>query len=251
MEDKIRILLLEYGLDINEINVFSYLVANKELTAYKIAKNLHIHRSTCYDILERLLQKGFISKVNREKTAYFSANNLSRVLSSLKDKENILSSLMPELQKLEQANEHKISLLEGAEGQKQFNFKIFSLAKEHKLSFCYIIGNTHAFTLSSNLFIERLIHEFKTGKLHKNIAYKGIWDKSFEHDPLLKQYDLLGENKILSNIPSKVGTIIFDGYVAFLYTTDKPYCIELQNVLLSDELKSYFDHLWTTATKRT
>ena len=248
MEERIKILLLEYGLDVNEISVFSYLVANKELTAYKLAKELGIHRSTCYDILERLIQKGFISKFNRKQVAYFSANTLNRVLSSLKDKETILTNLMPELQKLEQANENKISLLEGAEGQKQFNFKLFSLAKEHKLSFCYIIGNTHAVTLSSNLFIERLLREFTT--LPKKIIYKGIWDNHFEHDPLLKHYDLLGENKLLSNLPSKVGTLIFDGYVAFLYTTDKPYCIEIQNALLSHEFKSYFDHLWNISTKR-
>lgn len=250
MNEKIKTLLLEYGLTIPEIAVFSYLVANKELTAYRIAKDLHIHRSTCYDILERLIRKGFVTKIIRESSAYFGANSLNRVLSSLKDKENLLNTLIPELQKLELDNENKISVLEGAEGQKQLTFKLFSLAKSRKLSFCYVIGNTYAPTLSSNIFVERFIRESKAGNLHKTVEYRGIWDKRFEKDPILKQYDLLGENRVLSAIPSKVTTVMFDGHVAFLYTADKPYCIEIRNALVCNELKGYFKHLWAIAAKR-
>ena len=249
MEEKIRILLQEYGLDETEIKVYSHLVANKELTAYKIAKELRIHRSTCYDVLDRLAQKGFVSKISKDNTMHFISNNINRVLSSLKDKETILNNLIPELQRLEQVGENKLYLLEGAEGQKQFNFKLFSLAKEGKISFCYIIGNTYATNLSSNIFIERLIREFKETKLKRKIECKAIWDKRFENDPLIKQYSALGENRVMKDIPSKVGTIIFDGYIAFLYTMDKPYCIEIQNVQVSDELRSYFNHLWTISSK--
>ena len=225
MEEKITTLMLEYGLSRAEINVFSCLVANKELTAYRIAKYLHINRSTCYDVLERLIQKGFASKIISGGSAYFSANSLNRVVSSLKDKENIINALIPELQKLERTNENRISIFEGAEGQKQLSFKLFSLAKGRKISFCYIIGNTHAATVGSNLFIEKLIHESRAGSLHKAVEYKGLWGKRFANDPLLKQYDLLGENRTLSTIPSKVTTVIFYGCLAFLYTAEKSYCI--------------------------
>ena len=133
-------------------------------------------------------------------------------------------------------------MLEGAEGQKQFNFNLFNLAKEKQVDFCYILGNTHASNLSSNIFIERLIKESKKFK----IGYKGIWNPKFKEDKIIKQYNLLGENRFL-NLPSKIGTIIYGEYVAFLYTTDQPYAIEIKNKLLAEELKSYFLYLWKVA----
>lgn len=249
MEAELTILLKEYGLDDNEIKIFLYLVGNKELTAYVIAKDTRIHRSTCYDILERLISKGFVSTITKENKKYFFANEISRVVSQLKDKEIILSSIMPKLQNLEQKQETKVRILEDVEGQKQFNFDLFTRLKEKQISYCYMIGNTYASTLSSNIFIERLIKEIKILKLHKKVEYRGIWDKRFRQDSLILQYNHLGENRFLKNLPSKVGTIIFDNFVAFLYTTDKPYVVEVKNKLIAEELKVYFENLWNISQK--
>lgn len=60
---------------------------------------------------------------------------------------------------------------------------------------------------------------------------------------------MLGENRFLKNLPSKVGTIIFDNFVAFLYTTDKPYVVEIKNKIIAEELKIYFENLWNIAKK--
>jgi predicted transcriptional regulator len=242
METELTTLLKEYGLDSSEIKVFLFLVAQKELTAYRIAKEIRMNRSTCYDVLERLISKGFITKIERKNVFYYHTNPLSRVISSLRDKENILETMMPRLQQLEGKQETKISFLEGAEGQKQFNFDLFSLVKSRKLSFCYIIGNTYAKNTSSNLFIERLINEIKGEK--SAVEYRGIWSSKFRNDKIIRQYSKLGKNKFIESLPSNVGSIIFDGYVAFLFTTDMPYVIEIKNSLLSAEMKAYSEYLW-------
>jgi len=242
MKEDIKILLKEYGLDENEIKVFLYLVGNKELTAYAIAKETKINRSTCYDVLGRLITKGFVNIINKENKSYYSANELSRVISYLKDKETILLDIMPRLQSLEK-QETKVRVLEDVEGQKQFNFDLFTKVKNKQISFCYIIGNTYASNLSSNLFIERLIKEFKKLRL-KKVDYKGIWDERFRGNKLVSEYNRLGENRFLKDLPSKVGTIISDNFIAFLYTTDKPYVVEVKNELIAKELKTYFNLLW-------
>lgn len=249
METEITLLLEEYGLDKNEIGVYLYLVGNKELTAYKIAKDTKIHRSTCYDVLERLIVKGFANIIDKENKKYYSANEISRVISQLKDQETILLSIIPKLQSIEKIQETKVRLLEKAEGQKQFNFDLFNQVKNKEISFCYIIGNTYAFNLSSNLFIERLIKEIKKLQLKKSIKYKGIWDEKFRGDKLISQYNSIGENKYLKDLPSRVGTIITDKFIAFLYTSDKPYVLEVKNKLIAEELKVYFENLWNIANK--
>ena len=242
MEIEILTLLKEYGLDDKETKIYLFLVGNKELTAYKIAKETKIHRSSCYDILERLIIKGFAGKIEKGKKNYYSANNLSKVISNLKDKETILTNLIPKLQEAEQRQETNTRILEGIGGQKQFNYNLFNLAINKKINFCYTIGSTYASSLSSNIFIERLLKEFKKRRI--KLDYKGIFDKRFKGDKLARLYDLLGKNKFLDNLPSKVGTIIFGDYVAFLYTTDKPYVIEIKNKILAEEMKVYFNYLW-------
>lgn len=249
METELKTLLKEYGLDDNEIETFFFIVGNKELTAYTIAKETKIHRSTCYDILDRLVAKGFVSRIEKKGKSLFSANEISRVISNLKDKETILLSLIPKIQKLEEKQETKIKFLEGAEGQKEFNFNLFNFAKNKEITFCYMIGNTYASNLSSNIFIERLIKESKDIKLKKKIEYRAIWDERFRGDKIIIHYNHLGENRFLKNIPSKVGTIICDNFIAYLYTSDKPYVIEIKNKLVAEENKKYFEYLWNLSDK--
>ena len=137
-------------------------------------------------------------------------------------------------------------MLEGIEGQKQFDYNIFKLSKENKINYCYILGNFYASSLSSDLLIERLINEFKKLKLDKKVDYKGIWNPKYKKDKIIKQYSLVGKNKFL-DVPSKVTTVIFGEYVAYLFTLDKPYIIEIKSKVVAEEMKFYFNELWNIA----
>src|SRR3989344_2830585 len=99
MEDKISMLLQAYGLDDKEIKIYLILVQKKELNAYVLAKKEGIHRSTTYNVLERLISKGFVSKIEKEKTTFYSALDINQTLTKIKDRESILLSLIPEFEK--------------------------------------------------------------------------------------------------------------------------------------------------------
>ena len=242
MESEIYKLLKEYGLDENEIKVYVYLVGSKELTAYKIAKDLKINRSTCYDILERLIVKGFISKRKIEDTFYYSANEISSIISKLKSKEILLNSLMPELEKMQNIPNMNIRELENVEGRKQFNFNLFRLFDSKTTDSIDIIGNTASPTEGLSIFVERLLKEGLKKKIIFN--YRAIWDTRFKNHEIVKKFKKAGKNRFLDNLPSKVGTFIYGDYVTFLFTIDKPYTIEIKNKLIAKEFKSYFNHLW-------
>ena len=248
MDAQILTLLKEYGLDDKETSVYLYLVGKNRLSAYRIAKEVKLNRSTTYYVLERLVSQGFVSKLDDGDTTLFYANDMTRITSKLKDKETILMALLPKLQLLESDAEPQIKIYEGVDGQKQFNFNLFTKAKDKKISFVYIIGNTYASNISSNIFIERLIKEFRSVK-HKIIDCKGIWDERFRNDKLVALYGKLAKNKFLDNIPSKCGTVIYDNTVTFMFTSDKPYVIEIKNGMVTEDMKSYFNHLWSLAEK--
>ena len=134
MEAELSILLKEYGLTDKEIKIYLYLVGNNQLTAYKIAKETHIHRSTCYDILERLINKGFVSKIERQRKGFYSANEASKILTTIKNKEAILNNIMPKLQTLENKQKTNVKFVENPQAQHEFDVKLLSLLKQSKIS---------------------------------------------------------------------------------------------------------------------
>lgn len=239
-------LLREYGLNQKEIDVYLYLVGENELTAYVIAKNTKIHRSTCYEVLEKLVSKGFVSMIEKEGKQFYSANELSKVISNIIEQAEVLKSLIPEMKNLEERQETKIRFREGKNSQKEFDDNLKRIGLKGDLSFVYVIGNGPS-NESMNLFIERYIKEVSKLKVIKKLNYKGLWDKRFKGNNFIEVYNQLGENRFLNGIPTFSTTVIFDNYVAFLYTTDTPKVVEIMNKKVSEEMRAYFEILWKNA----
>ena len=238
-------MLKEYGLKENEIKIYLYLVGKNRLTAYKIAKELKINRSTCYDTLNRLISKGFVSKRVVENKDYYLSKEINSVLSQLKSKEIILKSLVSEIEKLQKNSELSIREFEGVEGRKQFNLNLFKLAQSKKVFSIQIIGNNLSPTKNLEIFIEKLLQEAKNKKL--KIDYRAIWETNFKKSEIVTKFNKLGKNKFLKKIPSKVATLIYGDCIAFLFLSEKPHVVEIKNNLICQEMKSYFNHLWGLA----
>jgi sugar-specific transcriptional regulator TrmB len=246
METNIKTLLESYGLDKKEIIIYLTLVEKGELNAYQIAKHTGIHRSTAYSVLERLLSKGFISEILKESKTFYSPLEISQIISKVKEKETILLSLIPELERLREEGISKVRVLES---QKQFNYNLFDQITKGKIKELYIIdggsSNPKEEELSSKIFLEKFLKELKK---YKKIEYKGIWNEKFKETKLLKLFSSLGENKFLKNLPTQATTVIFGEYIAYLFTLNgKSQVIEIQNKLIAEENKAYFSYLWKQA----
>ncbi|MBS3086940.1 hypothetical protein J4422_04555 [Candidatus Pacearchaeota archaeon] len=246
MEQKIHYILKDLGLDDKEIRIYLFLVGNREQTAYFISKKTGIHRSTTYDVLERLIFKGFVNKIEKNDKIFYSVLEISEIVSRLKEKESMIVSLVPELEKINKELPLRVRLLESENGQRQFNYNLFSLIKNGKVNEIYSIGNGPPEDVTSQFFLESLLRTAKkTG-----IKYRGIWDIKFINHKLVRLFSKFGEDRFISNLPTKVTTVIFGDYVAFLFTMNsKPQVIEIQNRLMANEFKAYFSHLWSLSKK--
>ncbi len=249
MDEKIYSLLREYGFRDDEIRVYLYLVGNEELTAYRIAKDTNMHRSTVYDLLDRLAQRGFCTKTEREGTDYYQCNGIDGAISKLKSKESLLLSLEPEIRKMQKMVKSRVTQYSGLDSQKKFNYSLFDEIRKGRAREILVIGNGPAQTVGSNLFIDKLVHEIKKSKLNKKMRYRGIWDSKFRKGDVIELYLPLGENKFLDEIPTKVTTIIYKDKVGFLYTDSEPQVVEINNELIALEIKAYFEFLWKLAEK--
>lgn len=259
MESKITIILEEYGLDEKEIKVYISLVEKGELNAYALAKMTGIHRSTTYAILERLLIKSFISKIQKDGKTFYSAIEISKIMSKVKEKESLLLSLIPEFERIKEEGISRVRVFESRESQKQFTFNLFNQINTGNIKEFYILSGgpskevnpeKEEENLTSKLFMERLLKELKKRKSSKKIEYKGIWNEKFKGGELLKLFSGLGENKFLKELPTLATLVIFGEYLAYLFTINgTPKVIEIQNKLIAEENRVYFSYLWKIAKK--
>ncbi len=250
MLEDISSLLKEYGLDNNEINIYLHLVRKRELTAYQIAKDLHIHRSNCYNILDKLIHKGFVSINSIDDKKVYSANALSEVVGKIKNKESILLTLIPEIEKISSTEDTTVKYANTQNSFAQFNTKIYDMAKKGQLSFVYMISNSPDLTTkSSRLFGERLLNELKKFQSLKYIDGRAIWDKKFKENKFMQQFMKLGKNRFLKKLPNQSTTFIYDGYVSFVFLDENDSFIEIKNKMVANEMKAYFEYLWDVAEK--
>ncbi|MFH1650456.1 MAG: helix-turn-helix domain-containing protein [Candidatus Woesearchaeota archaeon] len=258
MNNKIDELLFEFGLNNKEIQVYKFLVQKKELNAYVLAKLAGIHRSTVYSVLERLISKGFIHKLEKDGTTFYSALEIGQIIAKIKDKESILLSLIPEIEKIHESKISNVRVFESKESQKQFNFNLYNQISKGMIKELYIISggpagfaeNKSSEHLSSKLFLEKILKELKDKKLHKIIEYKGIWNEKFKGSEILKTFLEIGETRFLKELPTLATTVIFGEYVAYMFTMNgTPQVIEIQNKLIAEENKAYFSYLWKQAEK--
>ena len=249
MKEEISNILKEYGLSDKETNVFLYMVENNGTTAYQIAKGTKIYKSTCYDVLERLIAKGFVSKSTDNNKMIYATRDITEILGIVKGKEVLLTSLIPKIKTLESKEQTFVKHVDSENAFLGIDTKISELAKRNELTFVYMLGNNPEITTkSSTLLIQRLINELSKTNIKKSIKCRGLWDIRFKEKNFMKNFAVLGENRFI-DLPSNATTIIFDGHVVFFFIEDRTNTIEIKNKKISKEMKSYFENLWKIAKK--
>ncbi len=89
-----------YGLSKNEASIYLFLLKATESSAFSIARETGIPRTTAYTTLESLKKQGFISQFKKNNVAYFTPESPNRLMSLLKRKEEIVNEIMPHIRSI-------------------------------------------------------------------------------------------------------------------------------------------------------
>src|SRR3989338_10108245 len=92
--------LKSLGMTQNEIEVYITLLNKNELSVNEIGNKSGLHRQVCYDALDRLLEKGFVSYITKNSKKFFKALNPEKILDYLEEKKQEVNSILPELNTL-------------------------------------------------------------------------------------------------------------------------------------------------------
>ena len=92
--------LEDAGLTNTEARIYTMLLRSGSAMAGKISRDTGIHRRSVYDAIERLVEKGLVSYIKTNNRNYFQAEDPKRFIELLKEKEEGIKAVLPELEGL-------------------------------------------------------------------------------------------------------------------------------------------------------
>jgi len=132
--------LEQFGLDGHKANVYLAALELGSATVIDIALKAQIKRTTCYDILLDLIEKGLISETSVGKKRLFVGEDPEKIRKKLEEKEKLFSEILPQLKSIHnvRTGKPKIRFYEGKEGLKQvygdtlnYSGELLMFASEH------------------------------------------------------------------------------------------------------------------------
>ncbi len=227
--------LSNLGFSPNEIKVYLTLNDRGSLKAGKIATISKIDRSSCYNALKTLAEKGLASYVLIGAVKWFQATGPKRLLDYVKEQEEDVKSILDDLHARHKAAkiEGQVRLFKGIKGVKTIFLDMIRTGKEN-----YVFGSEGQFSKRMPEFakqFERLKNE--SGIKTKLILRKGrkeLGSKTSEYRHLDVEESLAVTN-------------IYGDKIAIIIWTDEPEGIIIENKSAAKAYKSYFDVLWKVA----
>jgi HTH-type transcriptional regulator, sugar sensing transcriptional regulator len=230
--------LEKIGFSPNEIKIYLVLNENGSLKAGRVAKLAKIDRSSCYNSLRSLQEKGIVSYCLIGKVKWFQAAGPRRLLDYLKEQEEEISEIIPELDK-----KHKVGKIEGQvrlfKGIKGIKSIFLDIARTGKDNFAF--GSEGQFSEKMPEFAKQFDRLKRENRIHTKLI---IRDGRKETNNKTTEY-----RYIPNASESPAVTNVYGDKIAIIIWTDEPEGIIIENETAAKAYKSYFDFMWKYAKK--
>lgn len=241
MEEKLIELLISIGLTKNEIEVYLDLLKNSASTAYSVALRINQHRSSVYESIRKLQQRGFIVEIQEESRKLYQTKEYTAIEEYLKQKQAELKEIAPYLKGISNTEipEGAISVSYGLTRLRATFSSIFDLKQEILI---WILPKNVETVLG-----EWFLKEINETITKKEIPAKIIYSKHFDSTKEISKSQFT-DVKYLDE-DSNIFTIVCSDVVFLIVLADPITVIEMKNISISEGFKSRFRIFWEKAEK--
>lgn len=224
------------GFDEKEAKIYLALLKIGKGSANQIMQKTNIERRTIYDVLERLIQKGYASYHKENKTTIYVPTEPKIILQSLEDKKSSFESIIPNLSQLKERDENvEVELLKGKDGLYTIFYDIFNSGKTH-----YSFGKVNMFNEKYNLDLKKILSRLET----KGMSEKIIYPKGKEMMTIKKgEYRQLDENMMP---PTPV--VIYGDVTCLFIFSEPPITIRIKSKEIAKTYMNYFNIYWSMSS---
>jgi sugar-specific transcriptional regulator TrmB len=239
--EQIRETLKNVGLGHNESKIYLTLIKLGPSMAGRIAKESNIDRSACYDSLKALIKKGLVSYAIEANRRKFAAANPSRLKEYLKEKENLVETILPNLSEMFKNKEEKsqVNMFKGLKGIKT----VFDdVLREAKNSENLVIDSSGKFGERMPFYLPHFTKGLEQNKIKVRHIVRQDKEKSLHSSKTTEiRYfpKIVGEQTITTNI--------YSDKIALILWTDVPEAVIIKNKAAAEAYRSYFEILWKSA----
>jgi sugar-specific transcriptional regulator TrmB len=227
--------LQQFGLTEGEVKLYLRLLTFGEATASGLAKKTNTNRTFTYDRLKKLQDTGLVSYVVKDTKKYFKAADPNQLLAILKEKEEQISAILPELEGLRKVQ---------GEGP---DVKVFSSKKGVRTVLNTVLKRKGTvYVQGSFKKFEDVMQEFYTiwnsrrvkAKVRLKVLSNEIIDLS------LAEVDILPENE-----KSTITTFTFGEVHIMILWSDVPVAIQIESKAIARDSLSLFNTIWGSEIK--
>ena len=226
------------GFSPNEIKVYLTLNDHGSTKAGKVAKLAKIDRSSCYNSLKRLIEKGLVSYVLIGKIKWFQAAGPKRLLDFVKEQEKEVQEILPELHQRHKASkiEGQVRLFKGIKGVKSIFLDIIRTGKDN-----FVFGSEGQFSKRMPEFALQFDRLKKERKIKTKLILREGRKELDSKTSTYKYIPTVDQSPTVTNI--------YSDKIALIIWTDEPEGIIIENASAAKAYKSYFDFMWKHAKK--
>ncbi len=226
------------GFNTSEAKIYLTLLELGEAQAGEISKKTQINRTTIYDSLERMIEKGVVTYVIQANKKVFQPVKPAKLLERLKEQEEAAKEIIPELNLLLKSSKEKeeSNIYKGRKGIKSVLQDILS-QKEYV-----------AFGSRGN-FLEIMQHDFmsfqkkKTELKIKARVILGESSRSSESVRVSSSYFRF----IPEEFSSPTTTFVYNDCVAIIVWGETPIATVIKSRNVAESYSHYFELLWKQA----
>ena len=230
-------LLKEIGLTDIEIKVYLVLLKEGSSLAGDITRNTGIHRRSVYDAIERLVEKGLVSYIKTNNRKYFEAVNPERLLEILKEKEDNIKTLLPELKLLKETSKEKKETLffRGKQALRTVFDDQIRIGKE----IC-IFGDA----VNVKEILKYYFPKFDKLRVEKKIRVRMVFDESARTNKQLKKIPLSKIKFIKKGSTGSMSSYIYGDNITIVTWSENPTAILIREKAIAEGFRSYFNFIW-------
>jgi len=237
--------LLSLGMTNNEVEVYLTLLKSGLLSVNEVGEKSGLHRQVCYDALERLLEKSFVSYVIQNNKKYFQALNPEKITDYLEKKKEAVQEILPELKKfsLLPKEETKIEVIKGKNVIRTVLQEVIKTLKEKKGELMMWGVEESKFIEEDKVAIQQYLRDLKRFKIKEKLLAEEGAKVYFSEEQ--SEYRLINQKYFNPN-----PTYIYGGKVVQIIWGNPNHAILINNKEIYDSYKKHFELLWKNAKKK-
>ena len=233
--------LSELGLSINEAKIYTCLLELGLTTITKIAEKSKLHRSNIYDSIKKLIGKGLVSYILKDKVTFYEAANPNVLMRIIKEKENKLKAIIPELLLSRElaASKNEAQVLEGVPAFMQV---LNDFLEYNEPIYVYGIPKIAPEMLKIKIM------QFHKERIKHKIPMCHIYNyDAMDRIKFLNDMEFTKAKYVSESFDSQVSTNICGDEVVLALWTKPVMIIRIKNKLIADSYKKYFSILWKSS----